>query len=149
MEDEKKELYTILYISTMKTEYSKEGIEDMLKKYRKNNSKNNISGLMLYYEKNIIQCIEGHKQDVDKLYTFIKSDKRHYNVIKVFDEKICTRYFKNWDMGFKYLNCDKDFKSLSYDEFKKESLDKLEFDSLHQKKIKVFFKQFLDSFGQH
>jgi len=131
------DLYCILYISTMKINC----IKDELALFQQKNKKNNISGLMLYCENNIIQYIEGNKKELYNLYNKIKTDSRHYNIIKVMDEKIIKRNFVAWDMGFK---------ELSYIEFKNFSLDKLmsidnDFD-LNHKKINIFFRQFLDSF---
>jgi len=138
--DETEDLHCILYISTMEIDYSK-NIKSMLKLFQKNNKENNISGLMLYCESNIIQYIEGDKKDLYSLYNKIENDNRHYNIIKIMDERIIKRNFVNWELGFK---------ELSYIEFKNFSLDQLilinnNFD-LNQKKIKIFFKQFLSSF---
>lgn len=128
------DLYCLLYISRMKENYSKERIEDMLKLFQRGNKKYNISGLMLYYEGNIIQYIEGNKKDLYILYNNITNDIRHYNITKVIDESIMTRNFKDWSMGFKELN---------HDEFVNFSLDKLKFDN---KRINIFFEQFLITF---
>lgn len=135
------DLYCILYISTMKEDYSKEQIIDMLKLFQEKNNKNGISGLMLYHEKNVIQYLEGDKEDLYRLYNNIENDCRHYHIIKIMDEKITKRNFVNWDLGFK---------ELSFNEFLKFSLDKLLFTNtntnINRKKIKLFFKQFIDSF---
>jgi len=141
------DLYCILYISTMKIEYSKEEIKEMLKLFQERNNENRISGLMLYHDRNVIQYIEGNKEELYKIYNNIENDRRHYNVIKIINEKIIKRNFIEWDMNFK---------EISYNEFVKVSLDKLTLlditryntnrDNLCNKKIKLFFKQFLDSF---
>lgn len=132
-----KDLHCVLYISTMEVEYSKDDIKDMLKLFQERNKKNNISGLMLNYEKNIIQYIEGKKEDVYRLYNNIKNDIRHYNIIKVIDETITSRNFIDWEMGFQ---------ELSYNEFVSFSLDKLKSDN---KKVNIFFEQFLVSFAKY
>lgn len=132
---EKEDLYCILYISTMKRHHTKEEIQGMLKLFQENNKKNNISGLMLYYEKNVIQYIEGNKEDLYRLYNNIENDKRHYHVIKIIDKEINKRNFIDWNLGYK---------ELTYNEFIKFSLNNLEF--IDNKKIFIFFKQFLDSF---
>ena len=133
-EDTDIDLYCILYISRMKKENSKEYIKEMLKLFRGKNKENNISGLMLYYEGNIIQYIEGNKKELYSLYNNIKNDVSHNNITKVIDESIIKRNFVNWDMCFK---------ELSHDEFVKLSLDKLKFDN---KRINTFFEQFLITF---
>lgn len=71
-------------------------------------------------------------------------------ILKIIDEKIIKRNFIDWDLNFK---------ELSYTEFLKVSLDKLTLldisryhttsDDLCNKKIKLFFKQFLDSFTKY
>ena len=137
---DKKDLHTILYISTMKIDYSNDSIKKLLEIFTSNNKKNNISGLMLYYERNIIQCIEGSKEDVYRLYNNVENDQRHFNIIKVIDEQISKRNFINWDLAFK---------EISYDEFQKFSLTKLTkfiSNNNNNKKILIFFKQFLESF---
>jgi hypothetical protein len=133
------DLYCLLYISRMKEEYNKEDIEYMLNLFREKNKENGISGLMLYYEGNIIQYIEGNKKDVYILYNNIKNDIRHYNITKVIDESVIKRNFVNWQMGFKELSQDES----SHVRFIDFTLDKLKFDN---KKINLFFEQFLITF---
>jgi len=136
--DKIEDLYCILYVSTSKINC----IKDELELFQQKNRKNNISGLMLYYEGNIIQYIEGNKKELYNLYNKIKIDSRHHNIIKVMDEKIIKRNFVSWDMGFK---------ELSYIEFKNFSLDKLmsidnNFD-IGNKKVNILFVQFIESFS--
>ena len=132
---EEENLYTILYISTINKDYA-DRLPDILTKFREMNSKNNITGLILYYDGNIIQCIEGIKENVHCLYNNICNDPRHFNIIKLIDEKITARNFLDWDLGFK---------EITYKEFLKFSLDKL-VSAYDNKKIKIFFQQFLNSF---
>lgn len=136
MTTKKINLHTILYISTMRIDYSEESMNKLLEIFTNNNRKNGISGLMLYHERNIIQCIEGTKEDLYKLYNNIKNDKRHFNLIKLMDEQITRRNFTDWDLAFK---------EISYSEFQKFSLMKLTSNN-NNKKILIFFKQYLDSF---
>jgi hypothetical protein len=126
----------------MKIQDSKEEIIDMLKLFQEKNNINGISGLMLYHDRNIIQYIEGNKEELYRLYNNISNDKRHNNIIEIMNESIVKRNFVNWDLGFK---------EISYNEFVKLSLDKLLFSdkAFQNKKIKIFFKQFLDSFTKY
>jgi len=128
------DLHCLLYISRMKKEYTKEDLKDMLNLFRENNKKYNISGLMLYYDENIIQYIEGDKKDIYILYNNIMNDIKHYNITKVIDESITRRNFVDWDMGFKEID---------KNQFLDFSLDKLK---LNNKRINIFFEQFLITF---
>jgi len=128
------DLHCLLYVSRMKKEYSKEDLKDMLNRFRENNKTYNISGLMLYYDGNIIQYIEGDKKNVYILYNNIKNDIKHYNITKVVDESITRRNFVDWDMGFKEID---------KNQFMDFSLHKLK---LNNKRINTFFEQFLITF---
>ena len=98
-------MLSILYISSMYKEYSKSQLEDLLSVFTENNKKHNITGLMLYYDRNIIQYIEGEDKDINTLYYNINNDKRHKYIIKLFKQSITKRKFPDWKLG--YHTCDK------------------------------------------
>lgn len=75
-------------------------VKEILKKAKENNRTKNITGVLLYLDKNFIQVLEGEKEDVIKLYQKISLDSRHKNVIKVIEGNIPHRQFDKWDMGF-------------------------------------------------
>ena len=130
------DLHIILYMSTMREDYSDERMEILLEEFTRDNKKNNITGFMLYYERNIIQCIEGRKEDIYRLYDNIENDPRHFLIIKLMDERISKRNFIDWDLAFK---------KITYEQFESFSLNKL----TSNKKVRVFFKQFLTSFSNN
>ncbi|TBW30361.1 BLUF domain-containing protein [Gramella sp. KN1008] len=80
--------YAICYVSTAKEGISDQEIEEILNNSEENNNKKDITGLLLYSEGNFFQVIEGVKEDVKTLYERIKRDKRHSNVIKLFETSI-------------------------------------------------------------
>lgn len=90
-------LYSILYVSSM---VGDNDVQDLLATFRKSNENHEISGLMLHYDKNIMQYIEGEKSRVEQLYKNIKKDQRHSGIIKIIGEVIETRKFHGWDMLF-------------------------------------------------
>lgn len=93
-------MLSIVYISAMKKEYSCEQLKNLSEKFSEKNKINNITGLMIYYDKNIIQYIEGEYFDVKILYDTIAKDKTHKNIIKLLDEIIINRIFNNWHICF-------------------------------------------------
>lgn len=99
-------MLSILYISSMHHEYSKSELNDLLTIFRESNQKHNVTGLMLYHDKNIIQYIEGDDQDINVLYSNINRDKRHKYIITLFKQYVTKRKFPDWKLG--YQTCDKD-----------------------------------------
>ena len=97
-------LHRIIYLSTAINDFNPFEIKKMLFKAKINNKENNLTGILVYLEGNIIQIIEGEKPDVFKLYNRIVTDNRHKNIIKVIDGEITERQFEAWAMGFSEIN---------------------------------------------
>jgi len=108
-------LYRIIYLSSGLKDLTSSDVKEILVKAKENNREKNITGVLLYLDKNFIQVLEGEKEDVIKLYQKISLDHRHKNVIKVIEGNIASRQFDRWDMGFIEIDSD-DLKDLS--EFK-------------------------------
>lgn len=58
-----------------------------------------ISGLLLYNEGTFLQVLEGENDEVEKLLTKIKRDKRHNQITVLMDKPIKQRLFKNFKTG--------------------------------------------------
>ncbi|WP_130733688.1 BLUF domain-containing protein [Flavobacterium sp. J27] len=93
-------MYRIIYLSSATTKFTKEDINQLLEKSRDNNQKNEITGLLLYSDGNILQIIEGKQKALKKLYSKIIMDPRHKHIIKVFEGKVTNRIYPNWKMAF-------------------------------------------------
>lgn len=94
-------LYTLVYISAGTHLFSDQELDSLLAKSRENNSKINITGILLYSEGNFIQAIEGTKEDIDYLFNKISLDPRHKYIIKLYQKPITERMFSEWSMAFK------------------------------------------------
>lgn len=105
-------LYRIIYLSSGLKDLTSSDVKEILAKAKENNRAKNITGILLYLDKNFIQVLEGEKEDVIKLYQKISLDHRHKNVIKVIEGNIASRQFDKWDMGFIEIDSD-DLKDLS------------------------------------
>lgn len=88
----------------MINEYTTAQLDELLINFRNNNDKYNITGLLMYCDKNIIQYIEGENQNIIKLYDNICKDTRHTGIIKLFTKEIHSRRFTNWKMGYKNIS---------------------------------------------
>ena len=95
---------SIVYASSAVTLFSQEELVTLLKICRKNNERNNITGMLLYKDGNFIQAIEGPEQAVTNLYRKIMQDTRHHSIIQLNNQLIGERQFPGWKMGFGDLN---------------------------------------------
>lgn len=86
-------LTSLIYISSMKKEYNNLELQEMLDTFRTTNREHNVTGLLIYCDKNIIQYIEGENVIIDKLYNNIENDNRHKHIILLCKNKINTRKF--------------------------------------------------------
>ncbi len=124
-------MLAILYISIMHRDYNEIELEEMLKTFRFNNNKHNITGLMLYHEANVIQYIEGSDEHITKLYDNIKNDPRHSYIItllchKSLEDDVSEKIFKDWNLGFSKINKENfiEFTKLNFEECASASLVK-------------------------
>jgi hypothetical protein len=68
------------------------------------NCSKGISGILLEYENNFIQYLEGDPIEIYSLFKKIEKDERHTNIWLVDYSAISERAFQDWGMGFKKLN---------------------------------------------
>lgn len=97
-------MHTITYVSTAKSPFSEEQLLALLEKSRENNAKFDITGMLLYRSGNFMQAIEGPADAARQLYSNIRRDPTHHNIITLIDEPIAERNFGNWHMGFANLS---------------------------------------------
>lgn len=99
------ELIYIVYLSYMVKKYTVEEMNELLHLFRRNNDIYGITGLMLHKDGNIIQIIEGEKDNVIQLFYNMTNDNRHTHIIKLLQKNITNRMFSDWKMSF--INYDK------------------------------------------
>ncbi|MBV9962346.1 MAG: BLUF domain-containing protein [Parafilimonas sp.] len=97
-------IYYLVYLSSASHLYSNQELADILSASRLNNSRKNITGILLYHDGNVIQVLEGDREEVTALYSIIKEDSRHKQVIKMVDGMSDERNFPDWSMGFKAID---------------------------------------------
>lgn len=93
-------LYELTYESVAKDGLSTFNINELLKISRANNTVNDISGCLVYYNRRFIQILEGSQEAVQKLYQKIKKDKRHTQVRVMAENPIEKRTFPEWGMAY-------------------------------------------------
>jgi hypothetical protein len=113
-------MYEMIYCSLASSTINEDDISSILKKAREFNSKNRITGCLLYHKREFIQILEGERKAVRDLYETISKDKRHFNVLLLAEGDKDQNSFDNWSMAFHELNTSevKDLSSeLSIDNF--------------------------------
>jgi len=73
---------------------------DILEVSRASNERDGITGVLLFCNNNVVQCLEGSREAVNKTYARIVQDKRHQNLLLVDYRMLSTRLFSKWSMGY-------------------------------------------------
>lgn len=113
----------LVYTSMAVNDLSSEDLLEILKSCRKNNSANDITGILLYAKRTFFQALEGEESILLPLFEKIKTDPRHKDVSLIETKTISEREFPYWNMGFQKLD-KKDFQNLEgIDEFSEDDFN--------------------------
>ena len=120
-------LTSLLYVSSAQVPFSDAELATLLATARRNNTLNDVTGMLVYRDGNFMQVIEGEDEKVQRLHDKIERDPRHGGLITLLMQRIPERQFPNWSMGFRNL-ADPDVRGLAgYNEFLNTPLDPDEF----------------------
>ena len=90
-------LVSLIYTSEMTGDMD---FMDILEVSRARNERDSITGVLLFCNNNVVQCLEGSREAVNKTYARIVQDRRHQNPLLVDYREISTRMFAKWSMGY-------------------------------------------------
>jgi Sensors of blue-light using FAD len=94
------EIYELIYCSVANPNLAEKDIFDILEIARDFNSRNDITGCLLFHNKEFIQILEGDKKILQDLIEKIKKDDRHSNVMVLAENEIEKRVFDKWSMAY-------------------------------------------------
>jgi hypothetical protein len=97
-------MYTLVYVSTAVRKFTPEELKTLLTQCRRDNTAQDISGMLLYKDGNIIQLLEGDKELVTRLYHKIERDPRHRGSLVLLQSETDQRSFEDWSMAFRDLD---------------------------------------------
>ena len=97
-------MYYLIYLSAATKWFTEDELKELLDISYKNNSRDNITGLLLYSEGSFIQLLEGDEADVQTTFRRISADQRHKGIAPVASGNIDQRNFPEWAMGYKSVN---------------------------------------------
>jgi hypothetical protein len=112
----------IAYVSRQSFILSDEDISSLLSCCRANNTHNEITGMLIYFDGTFVQFLEGPKNKIDPLFETISKDKRHQDIILLIDGASNKREFEDWSMAFKKMTLPETAKLIGQKDFKKEDL---------------------------
>jgi len=92
--------YRIIYSSVSSTPMQLDELEDLLEQAQGNNSRNGITGALVYVDGFFLQVLEGEKDSVQELMQTISNDFRHETVTVLQAGEIAAAAFSNWDMAY-------------------------------------------------
>lgn len=97
---------------------------DLLKQARENNTRNQITGMLLYKDGAFMQAFEGEEEVAMRLHGKILVDTRHKNIITLLSEPLESRQFTGWSMAFNNIDLLIDDERLGFSPFLKEPFTK-------------------------
>ena len=137
-------LFSLIYVSSARKELPKAALLKLLESGRERNERDGITGLLLYKNGNIMQVLEGEKDNVMNLFCRIERDRRHRGVIVLLKRDIEQRCFGDWTMGFRDMNDPELHKNEAFNGLLNSSLEADEFvgnDASVMKLIETFKRQ--------
>lgn len=97
-------MLSLVYVSSATGLLSEEELVSLLRQSRENNTRDGITGMLLYKGGNFMQVVEGPEEEVRKLVARIERDPRHRGFLKLLEESRTERQFSEWSMGFENLD---------------------------------------------
>ena len=93
-------LTRLLYVSTITEKFKKLAIQDILEHAQQRNAAEGVSGILYFNNTHFMQCLEGQREVVNRIYNTIVRDDRHSNVVLLDYKPIHSRDFAEWSMAY-------------------------------------------------
>lgn len=90
----------MVYFSSARPLFDEIALVNLLRVARRNNERDEITGMLLYHDGNFIQAIEGPPNAVVKTFARIRMNPAHDGVISIGPLPLEERQFPKWTMGF-------------------------------------------------
>lgn len=93
-------LTRLIYTSTVREDVNLEELQRILTQSQTNNQKRDLTGVLAFNSKIVLQGLEGGRDEINALYTKLLADPRHHKVVMLKYQEIRSRQWANWSMGF-------------------------------------------------
>ncbi|HEX4855887.1 MAG TPA: BLUF domain-containing protein, partial [Limnobacter sp.] len=88
----------LIYTSVQKPDFTRQDFAKLCAECSSNNSSMGLTGLLLCNGVEFLQCLEGPRESVSKVYKRILLDARHTDIRLLLSQKTQDRLFDNWAM---------------------------------------------------
>jgi Sensors of blue-light using FAD len=92
-------LVRLIYASELISPLAKNALQQILAAAERNNAQLGITGYLCVSPQYALQCLEGPREAVNRLYNAIAADTRHKNVTLLRYAEPWRRLFPGWHMG--------------------------------------------------
>lgn len=96
-------IYRLVYASSAAKGITQSDLREIAKTSESMNKSYGITGMLLWYEGNIMQVLEGDSEAVLKLYSNIRNDVRNSGCYVLYSGHFEKREFPNWSMGYQVI----------------------------------------------
>lgn len=93
-------IFHLVYQSEASVDISYTDIRDILEVSRRNNSRDGITGLLIYRDGYFLQLLEGDEAKVHLILNKIRADKRNHSLQVLIETTSDQRLFEDWSMAF-------------------------------------------------
>lgn len=94
-------MYQLVYVSTATHEFDSTQLAELLSKARENNSRDDVTGMLLYHGGSFFQVLEGSEDRVRSIFTRVEQDPRHQKITVLHEEdEVDDRDFPDWSMAW-------------------------------------------------
>jgi hypothetical protein len=93
-------VYQIAYISSSRTLLDEAQLLDILTLSRRNNSRDGISGILMYHDQLFFHTLEGERTRTNKCFARILCDPRHSAISLMWEGEAENRAFASYAMGY-------------------------------------------------
>ena len=135
-----KMLSHLIYASTSPRGFDRQELLSLLMKARTANALLDITGMLLYENKNFFQVLEGSESAVTQLFQEICADKRHQAIVRIIQEPIAKRSFCDWTMSFSSISREELCTIEGLNDFFEENSVFLQLDGGRAKKLLAAFQ---------
>jgi hypothetical protein len=91
-------MHQLIYKSRLNPSVDWNEIIGIAEQARRNNATNNMTGILVNYQDQVLQILEGENKALSTLFLKIANDPRHSQVELLKFGAIPTRHFGNWKM---------------------------------------------------
>lgn len=97
-------LYRLVYSSRATQQFWPEDLFRLVETSRRKNALRGVTGMLLCYEGQFLQLLEGNEAEVKAVYQLVQRDGRHENLQILLEGFTAKRDFPAWTMGFQTID---------------------------------------------